>query len=304
MCPVTLKGADDDAFLHRCLSTGVYGAATSMQRGLAVAAFTAPRQLPHACVLYAEDPAVPGGAHQQCLYVVADGTVTVSHRGELVATYRRGQSVGEEVLLQKRRATPATTAIVTSPTCTVYQLDRKSFRCLLMEAYRQQMKSRRAMLLTQPLASRLSVAAFAAVCHDTVTNVFKPGEVILAQGGDVRRVDLLLEGTVDVGVQHDGAALQVVSSLGATDVIGALDLLQQQQRVSVACYIARSRLRTLSIPAALFADSCLRAPAVLEYLGELQGTARYEFHRQETQLLLRLMEEAEGGQRGRLVPSS
>ncbi|RNF23402.1 cAMP-dependent protein kinase type II regulatory chain [Trypanosoma conorhini] len=284
MCPVALKTAEDDAFLHRFFTNATaFREASSMQRGLAVAAFEPKRELPCGCVLYAEDPTVASEARRrQCMYVIADGAVTLSHGGEIIATYRRGQAVSVTPLLQKRRATPATTATVASPTCSLYQLDRKPFRCLLMTAYLRHLRSSRALLSTAPLASRLGDAALTAISDCAVARVFMPGEVVLACGAEARQVELLLEGTVDVALWRDSAEdtrLRVVAALGPTDVVGGLDLLRNCP--SRVCYLATARVRTLSVPAEVFRDTCLRSPAVLEYMRELQRSGRYAFCQRE-----------------------
>ncbi|RNF03532.1 cAMP-dependent protein kinase type II regulatory chain [Trypanosoma rangeli] len=281
MCPVVLKTADDDAFLHHFfLNSTAFREATSMQRGLAVAAFEPKQELPYGCVLYAEDPTVTCEAQRrQCMYVIADGVVTLSRGGEIIMMYRQGQAVNVTPLLHKRRATPATTATVTSSTCSVYQLDRKSFRCLLMSAYLRHLQKSRSLLFTTPLASRLGDAAITAISNCAVTRVFMPGDIVLACGAEVRWVELVLEGTVDVALWKGAGnekMLRIIASLGATDIVGALDLLHK--RPSSVCYLATSRLRTLGVSAEVFLDSCLRSPAVLEYLRELQRTGRYAFY--------------------------
>ena len=210
------------------------------------------------------------GAQGDYFYVVESGTLDVyvrspSHHGQdgqppaeeatasssaalgdKKVSYGPGSSFGELALLYAQPR--AATVLSTSP-CTLWALDRITFRSILMETNSRRRALYEKFLMDVPLFERLSAAERAKISDSLELREYAPGQKVISQGERGSEFFIIVEGDAEVRKTKDGAAEQVVGKLSRGDYFGELALLNNAPRAAtvVAVQGEASKLRVVTM---------------------------------------------------------
>jgi HEAT repeat protein len=124
-----------------------------------------------------------------------------------------------------------------------------------------------------PLFETLTLDQLDAVDQLAEERDFAPGEVIVRQGEPGGELYLLLEGSVEVLLDHDLPTQRALRQLTAVDYFGEMAILDDQPRS--ATIVARERSRLLVLEGASLKELILQMPDIaFEILRELSGRVR------------------------------
>lgn len=199
------------------------------------------------------------GAQGDYFYVVESGTLDVYVRspprngetapasglGDKKVSYGPGSSFGELALLYAQPR--AATVLSTSP-CTLWALDRITFRSILMETNSRRRALYEKFLMDVPLFERLSAAERAKISDSLELREYAPGEAVITQGERGVEFFIVVEGDAEVRKTKEGGQQEVVGKLSRGDYFGELALLNNAPRAAtVAAASAATKLRVVTM---------------------------------------------------------
>ncbi|CBQ71631.1 cAMP-dependent protein kinase type II regulatory chain [Sporisorium reilianum SRZ2] len=202
------------------------------------------------------------GAQGDYFYVVESGALdvyvrspprngeaesTTSALGDKKVSYGPGSSFGELALLYAQPR--AATVLSTSP-CTLWALDRITFRSILMETNSRRRALYEKFLMDVPLFERLSAAERAKISDSLELREYAPGEAVITQGERGSEFFIIVEGDAEVRKTKEGAHQEVVGKLSRGDYFGELALLNNAPRaatVAAAAAASATKLRVVTM---------------------------------------------------------
>lgn len=198
------------------------------------------------------------GAQGDYFYVVESGSLDVYVRaaprngedatpvsglGDKKVSYGPGSSFGELALLY---AQPRAATVLSTSACTLWALDRVTFRSILMETNSRRRALYEKFLMDVPLFERLSAAERAKVSDSLELREYAPGESVITQGERGSEFFIIVEGDAEVRKAKDGKE-EVVGKLSRGDYFGELALLNNAPRAAtVVPSAAKLRVVTMS----------------------------------------------------------
>lgn len=191
------------------------------------------------------------GAQGDYFYVVEQGTLDVyvggareeGGLGDKKVSYGPGSSFGELALLYAQPR--AATVLSTSP-CTLWALDRVTFRSILMETNSRRRALYEKFLMDVPLFERLEPSERAKISDSLELREYSSGESVITQGERGTEFFIIVEGNAEVRKAKDGRE-DVVGKLSRGDYFGELALLNNAPRAAtVAAVGEKLRVVTMS----------------------------------------------------------
>lgn len=200
------------------------------------------------------------GAQGDYFYVVENGTLDVYVRspsrpgeeaqdnaganacGDKKVSYGPGSSFGELALLY---AQPRAATVVSTSPCTLWALDRITFRSILMETNSRRRALYEKFLMDVPLFERLSAAERAKISDSLELREYSPGEAVISQGERGSEFFIIVEGEAQVRKTKAGKQ-ETVGKLSRGDYFGELALLNNAPRAATVAAASKLRVVTMS----------------------------------------------------------
>ncbi|KAK6196663.1 BAR adaptor protein Hob1 [Pestalotiopsis sp. IQ-011] len=176
------------------------------------------------------------------VYINPNGAPGSGGLGELVSTIKAGGSFGELALMYN--APRAATVISAEPGCTLWALDRVTFRRILMESTFARRRMYENFLEEVPLLSSLTPYERSKIADALETQKFPPGTTIIRQG-DVGTSFFLLEaGQCDAFLDNEQER-HLVKHYNKGDFFGELALLNDAPRAASVVSATEVKVSTL-----------------------------------------------------------
>ncbi|KAF3021457.1 hypothetical protein G7054_g10584 [Neopestalotiopsis clavispora] len=176
------------------------------------------------------------------VYINSNGAPGPDGLGELVSTIKAGGSFGELALMYN--APRAATVISAEPGCTLWALDRVTFRRILMESTFARRRMYENFLEEVPLLSSLTPYERSKIADALETQKFPPGTTIIRQG-DVGTSFFLLEAGQCDAFLEEGEGRQLVKHYNKGDFFGELALLNDAPRAASIVSATEVKVSTL-----------------------------------------------------------
>ncbi|KAK0552442.1 hypothetical protein OC845_001708 [Tilletia horrida] len=152
-----------------------------------------------------------------------------SNLGEKKVSYGPGDSFGELALLY---AQPRAATIISTSPCTLWALDRVTFRSILMETNFRRRSMYESLLKDVSLFESLSPAEIAKISDALEPRTFEPGEYVFKQGERGTEFFIIWEGAAEVKKKRSDGTEDSVGTLSRGDYFGELALLNNAPRAA------------------------------------------------------------------------
>jgi cAMP-dependent protein kinase regulator len=160
--------------------------------------------------------------------------------GKKVGTINAGGSFGELALMYN--APRAATVVSGEPGCTLWALDRLTFRRILMESTFARRRMYESFLEEVPLLSSLTPYERSKIADALETQKFSPGKVIIKEGDPGKSFYLLEAGEADA---FKGEEKEKVKHYKKGDFFGELALLNDAPRAASVIAATEVKVATL-----------------------------------------------------------
>ncbi|KAH6652699.1 camp-dependent protein kinase regulatory subunit [Truncatella angustata] len=177
------------------------------------------------------------------VYIHENGAPGPDGLGKLVSTIKSGGSFGELALMYN--APRAATVISAEPGCTLWALDRVTFRRILLESTFARRRMYENFLEEVPLLHTLTPYERSKIADALETKKFPPGHTIIKQGDAGTAFFLLEDGQCDAYLEKDGQPQQLVKHYNKGDFFGELALLNDAPRAASVVSATNVKVATL-----------------------------------------------------------
>ncbi|KAK0520206.1 hypothetical protein OC835_007283 [Tilletia horrida] len=156
-------------------------------------------------------------------------TLDRANLGDKKLSYGPGDSFGELALLY---AQPRAASIISTSPCTLWALDRVTFRSILMETNFRRRSMYESFLKDVSLFEGLSPAEIAKISDALEPRVYEPGEYVFKQGERGTEFFIIWEGSAEVRKKRADGTEDTVGTLSRGDYFGELALLNNAPRAA------------------------------------------------------------------------
>ncbi|WFD35131.1 hypothetical protein MCUN1_001980 [Malassezia cuniculi] len=204
------------------------------------------------------DVVIKQGDQGDYFYVVESGTLDVyvlqpgatagdaDDLGEKVLSYGPGSSFGELALMYMQ---PRAASIKATSACTLWALDRLTFRSILVESNYHRRSLYNQLLQHVPLLTHLSEAERLRVSDAIELETFEPGAVVVKEGSEGNHFYVVVNGVAEV---HKEGNNEPISTLVRGSYFGELALLNNTTRAATVSAPANEQLQVAKLDASAF----------------------------------------------------
>ncbi|KAE8222073.1 hypothetical protein CF319_g4671 [Tilletia indica] len=191
-----------------------------------------------------------------------------SQMGEKKLSYGAGDSFGELALLY---AQPRAATIISTSPCTLWALDRVTFRSILMETNFRRRSMYESLLKDVSLFESLSPAEIAKISDALEPRVYEAGDYVFKQGERGTEFFIIWEGSAEVRKKRADGTEDAVGTLSRGDYFGELALLNNAPRAASIVASQPSAGASSTNPAPRLRVATLSEQAFTRLLGPLAG---------------------------------
>ncbi|ESP00312.1 hypothetical protein LOTGIDRAFT_61540, partial [Lottia gigantea] len=174
------------------------------------------------------------------IYVLIDGKST------LVGNYDNKGSFGELALMYNM---PRAATIVANTPGTLWALDRKTFRRIVLKSAFLRRKMYETLLENVPMLKSLNEYERMNVADALETKTFEDGDAIIRQGDEADCMYFLQEGEVRFTVKNDNNEEKEVNKCKQGGYFGELALVTHKPRAATAYCVGRTKVAVLAVDA-------------------------------------------------------
>lgn len=153
--------------------------------------------------------------------------------GEKVGHVKAGGSFGELALMY---GTTRAASVRADTDCTLWVLDRKTYRTIMMRTMMQKREMYEKLLGNVPVLAELEPYERAKIADAVTSCTFRDGETIVREGDSGEDFFIIIEGQARV-LQSHGAEQHELARLGPSDYFGEIALLTDQPRLATVVAI-------------------------------------------------------------------
>ncbi|ODN97345.1 cAMP-dependent protein kinase regulator [Cryptococcus wingfieldii CBS 7118] len=184
------------------------------------------------------------------IFVKKDGQVIDAEKGDRpelgkkVAECKEGSSFGELALMHNA---PRAASIISLTPCTLWALDRVSFRTILLDHTSRKRRLYESFLSEVPILASLQPQERAKIADVLESKTFAPGEDVIRQG-EAGDEFYLVESGAAVAIKKDEEGRQaVVKKYGPGEYFGELALLNRRTRAATVMADGQDNLRVAAL---------------------------------------------------------
>ena len=172
------------------------------------------------------------------LYIVESRKVSFHVDVSTVNTAGPGSSFSELALMYN---SPRAATVITDSECVLWELDRITFRNILVGSSFKKRVIYDNLLKTVPILNSLTIYDRAKLADALDTEIYEPGQVIIAEGDVGENFYLIEYGTAEVSKNGKG----VVATLKTNDYFGEVALLNNLPRQATITTTSKTKVATL-----------------------------------------------------------
>ncbi|XP_074717264.1 cGMP-dependent protein kinase 2-like isoform X2 [Strix uralensis] len=174
------------------------------------------------------DTVLAEGTEGSAMFIVAEGQLSVTQRGQWLRTLRPGDVFGELAILYHCKRTATVRAL--GPV-RLWAIDRHRYRAMATANAQQRRAQALGSLQTVPCLRALSNTHLHKLLDAMEECTFAPGHVIIQEGDEGENFYIILKGEVRVSQRVDGQE-KLLRVLGPGEHFGELSLLQNSPRTA------------------------------------------------------------------------
>jgi len=219
-----------------------------------------------------DDEPLTEGEEGNSLFIIAEGKCDILKKGVKVAEKLEKSAFGELELMYD---TPCVATVrVASDSCNVWQLDRETYKHIVVGASIRKRQAYEGLLATVPFLKELAVYERMQIADALSSDTWEPGQTIIKYDDEGQWMFLVVDGTVEV-VGRDAAGAPVkVCEMGPGENFGELEFFNNHR--CVADVKSLTKVKTAKINRKHF-EMCLGP--VIHILKRNQALPKYEYYR-------------------------
>lgn len=161
-------------------------------------------------------------------YVIESGEVATLSGDSIEHTYQSADCFGELALLYN---VPRETTVQALTNCTLWTLNRQTFRIILLTKSHQKYKTYKSLLKSFPVFKALTHDEQMMLIDALVSKIYAGGQWIYKQGDEPNGIYFIEEGTVSIQISNERGEIENLMYLNTGQYFGELSLFTTNERL-------------------------------------------------------------------------